>query len=65
MKKLGIIILTLSLMIGAFVVGHEIGHHNGINIAVTSDGFVDEDERGIWFVLDVNGQYYEWDISES
>ena len=42
-----IVIVTVSLIIG---------YHTGIRTATTSDGWIE----GNKFVLEVDGQYYEW-----
>ena len=64
MKKISMILLALVLLMGSSALAYIKGHMDGVDTAITSEGFVDENEHGVWFVLDVDGNYYEWDISE-
>ena len=59
MKKM--ISVVLAFVIGCGVCAW-MGYNTGITNATTSDGWIDEDERGTWFVLEVDGNYYEWGV---
>lgn len=51
---------TIAVIILSIFVGYAFGYNNAIVKATTSVGFVDEDANQ--FVLDVDGNYYAWDI---
>ena len=56
MKKL----FTIIVIILSIFVAYALGYNNAIVKATTSIGFVDEDASQ--FVLDIDGNYYAWDI---
>jgi len=56
MKK----ILSIAVILVAIIVAYRIGYKKAIEVATTSIGFIDPDTEQ--FLLDVDGNYYAWDI---
>ena len=56
MKNLLVIIALIISLIAAY----RIGYNKAIEVATTSIGFIDPDVDQ--FILDVDGNYYAWDI---
>jgi len=47
MKKISMILLALVLLMGSSALAYIKGHMDGVDTAITSEGFVDENEHGV------------------